>query len=620
MRMMDWHPIGPAAFAASVKRVSRHLDSLLPCFHLRRLLSFHKTHSCSRPTFCPRSERERLDAMSSLIASPLSLRTLLLSLSLSASLAAATNPYVCYANDFVDPAYTVSNANNYASSLSGAQQTIVAWAEELNSHGPWSVTDKPVLAPSGDKHDYMSWAPYSWPDCSSVHNTTALSAAEIRKTCPYVTRDGDVNPDRDIPDDFQSFFNLSDAVLYNTIASTFSTSSASTYQANAVKFIQTWFIDNSTFMNPELTYAQMELGPTGQLGTFTGVLDLRGMVKIVSGILMLRQMKASAWTSDLDNAMVAWAKKYITWLQTASTAKQAAAATNNHGTFYAGQLTALQILVGDNSGANATARGYFGGIFNGQIAANGDQPLEATRTRPYHYRNFNIAGMVTAARLLKYVDPSSNVWNSSSKAPGATIQKAVDFVMTVNPAKDADPGDESYADVVAEIYPNIAAIASTYGDPTGSYVNFLVNSGFPYTDDAFFLWDQPLASGSSSGSGGAASSSVYAAPSATGPRGAAGTATGAAVGYGTAPAGGSSGTAANAGAGSNSNSGSAAAGAGAAQGTSAADSAGSSAQGSGSGGSLGGLSGAARTTARPSASLWWTTVLLFAGLLSWRTL
>ncbi|KAF7304136.1 Chondroitin AC/alginate lyase [Mycena indigotica] len=398
----------------------------------------------------------------------------------------AANPFVQYANDFIDPGYIAGLNGKYPASLKSAQNTIVAWAEELNSHGPWSVTFKPVVAPSNDKHDYMSWAPYQWPDCSSVKNTTVLTPAEIRTTCPYVNRDGQVNPDRSIPNDFQSFFNVSDAVLYNSLASTFQAGSAGKYQANAVKYIKTWFLDEATAMNPNLKYAQMRLGPTGQLGTFTGILDLRMMAKVVSGVLILRETKAAAWTQDIDSAFVKWCKAYINWLQTAPTAQEARDAKNNHGTFFAGQFMALQVLVGDNDGAAKTGRAYFDGEFKNQIAADGDQPLEATRTHPYHYRGFNIAGMITAARLLKYADPSSNVWQTSSLAPGATIQKAVDFFMSTDPAKSGE------TDVTYEIYPNVAAVAATYGDADGKYIDFLKKSGFPYAGDAFFLWDQPL--------------------------------------------------------------------------------------------------------------------------------
>ncbi|KAJ7111341.1 alginate lyase-domain-containing protein [Mycena epipterygia] len=397
----------------------------------------------------------------------------------------ATNTFTCYANDFVDPTYAA--AGQYPSNLGGAEDTIVAWAEEMNSYGPWSVTNKPVLAPSGNKHDYMSWAPYQWPDCSGVGNKTVLTPQQMWKTCKYVFRDGQVNPDRTTINDFQSFFNLSDAILYNALASTFQNQSSSIYTQNIAKFINTWFLDANTSMNPNLNYAQMNRGPTGQTGEYTGILDLRGFAKIASGILILRKRGSSDWTADLDSQMVAWCKQYINWLQTAPTAKQAAAAKNNHGTFYVNQLAALKLIVNDTAGATTLGRGYFGGLYKGQIAANGNQPLEASRTRPYHYRNFNIAGMITNARILKYADPTSNDWNTTSN--GATIQTAMDFLMTTNPSATNE------ANVTAEIYPNVAAVAATYGDPTGKYVKFLKASGFPYDQDASFLWDQPLAGG-----------------------------------------------------------------------------------------------------------------------------
>ncbi|KAJ7700499.1 alginate lyase-domain-containing protein [Mycena rosella] len=446
---------------------------------------------------------------------------LLLATFLIAQPVAATNPFTQYANDFVNP--TIAAAGQYATNLGGAQDTIVAWANEMTSYGPWSVTNKSVLAPSGDKHDYMSWAPYQWPDCSHAGNTTVLTPEQsnirdhgprvnlsnrviVWKTCAYVFRDGQVNPDRTTINDFQSFFNLSDAVLYNALSSTFQNGSSSVYSQNVVKFVNTWFLDADTFMNPNLNYAQMERGPTGQTGDYTGVLDLRGFAKIASGILILRKSGNTDWTSDVDSQMVAWCTKYINWLETAPTAKTAAAAKNNHGTFYVNQLAAIKLLVNDTAGAMTTGRGYFGGIYKNQIAANGDQPMEASRSRPYHYRNFNIAGMITNARILKYADPTSNDWNTTSN--GSTIQTAVDFLMTTNPAATSE------TNVTAEIYPNIAAVASTYGDPTGKYVNFLNSSGFPYSQDATFLWDQPLAGGtpradaggnSSTGSGGSTS-------------------------------------------------------------------------------------------------------------------
>ncbi|KAJ7168938.1 chondroitin AC/alginate lyase [Mycena filopes] len=400
----------------------------------------------------------------------------------------ATNPFAQYAVDFPDP--NIVTAGNAPANFAGAKATVISWAERTASFGPWTVTSKPVVAPSGDKHDYMSWAPYQWPDCSNVHNTTVLSLADKWTQCNYVFRDGQVNPDRFsimayiLIQDFQSFFNLSDAVLYNSIAASLQNKSSSVYSQNVVKFIDTWFLNPDTAMNPNLNYAQMNGGPGGQTGVYTGILDLRGFAKIASGILILRKTGNTDWTSDIDDQFVAWCTKYINWLETAPTAHTAATSTNNHGTIFVNQLAGVKLIVKDTASAVNWTQNYFSGAFQGQVAANGDQPQEASRTRPWHYRNFNIAGMVTNARILAYADPTAKGWNAT--AHGATIQTTVDFLMTTDPSKTGE------ANVTAEIYPNVAAVASAYGDPDGKYVSFMKAAGFAYADEPTFLWDQPL--------------------------------------------------------------------------------------------------------------------------------
>ncbi|KAJ7130403.1 alginate lyase-domain-containing protein [Mycena epipterygia] len=392
-------------------------------------------------------------------------------------------PFTNYANDFVDPNYIVGK--NYPNTTGGAQASIVSWAEYLSSSGPWSVTNKPITAPSGNKQDYMSWAPYWWPNCTGVGNTTELTPQQIWVTCPYVNRDGQFNPDRLTINDIGAFFNLSDAVLYNALAFSFQNESSS----NAVKFVNAWFLDSQTGMNPNLNYAQMERGPQGQVGD-----DLKGFVKIISGILILRKRNCTDWTDAIDAQMIAWTQKYITWLETNNLGVDECASLkyrghNNHGSFCFNQLAALKLLVNDVPGSVNVSNTFFHGIYQGQINSTGDQPFEASRTHPYHYRNYNLGAMITNARLLKYADPASDPWNITTKA-GTTIKDALDMTMTVDPNKSGE------GDAVAEIFPNIAAVASTYGDPDGKYVQFL-KARFPeYASDADFLWDQPLAGGS----------------------------------------------------------------------------------------------------------------------------
>lgn len=80
-----------------------------------------------------------------------------------------------YANVFISPAEIL---NNSYPNTDLAKKTIFSWADVGAQSGPWSksctachqenlhtmrkiiaVTKKPFPPPSGDNHDYMSWAP-----------------------------------------------------------------------------------------------------------------------------------------------------------------------------------------------------------------------------------------------------------------------------------------------------------------------------------------------------------------------------------------------------------------------------------------------------------------------------
>jgi hypothetical protein len=56
-------------------------------------------------------------------------------------------------------------------------------AEKLLQHEPGSVMQKTAVPPSGDKHDYMSLAPYWWPNPATTHGL------------PYIRKDGETNPE-----------------------------------------------------------------------------------------------------------------------------------------------------------------------------------------------------------------------------------------------------------------------------------------------------------------------------------------------------------------------------------------------------------------------------------------
>ncbi|KIM85366.1 hypothetical protein PILCRDRAFT_817373 [Piloderma croceum F 1598] len=71
-------------------------------------------------------------------------------------------------NDWVNVNYIVQRkAATDQSTTTNAQTSIIGGASSTAMHGPWTVTNsKGVLPPSKDPHDYLSFAPYHWPDCN----------------------------------------------------------------------------------------------------------------------------------------------------------------------------------------------------------------------------------------------------------------------------------------------------------------------------------------------------------------------------------------------------------------------------------------------------------------------
>ncbi|KAI0033744.1 chondroitin AC/alginate lyase [Vararia minispora EC-137] len=383
--------------------------------------------------------------------------------------------YSTYINTFVDPKYLLQGKFNNATSA--AQEIIVQWADMLASQGPWSVTtSKNISAPSGDMHDYLSWAPYYWPDCANAGNTTELTPEQIWTTCRYVDHDGEFNPDVRWVNNTGAFGAMADAVLYNTIA--WRITGKDSYASNAASYINTWFLEESTAMNPNLNYAQMIRGPNSTTGEHTGILDLKCMTKVLTGILTLRGASSSAWTSNMDTAMVNWTTSYISWMETNKLALEEASATNNHGSFYFTQLASLYLIVGNTAAAQDVTSTYFSGIYQNQISAGGEQPLEAVRTRPYHYRCYNLVAMMTNAELAAYT--GSDQWNTPT-ANGSTIKHALDFTMGVPPG-----GDEP-----SELWLPVATGATVYGNANDFYGLFLYGKDPQFGEDPYYFWNRP---------------------------------------------------------------------------------------------------------------------------------
>ncbi len=130
------------------------------------------------------------------------------------------------------------------------------------------VTAKTALPPSGDKHDYMSQAPYFWKNPNT------------KDGLPYVRKDGERNPEiKNFPD--HDSMDLLGATI-ERLATAYYFTGKEEYAARSTELLRMWFLDPKTLMHPNLEYAQAVPGVNDGRGT--GILESRALTRVVDGI------------------------------------------------------------------------------------------------------------------------------------------------------------------------------------------------------------------------------------------------------------------------------------------------------------------------------------------------
>ena len=332
------------------------------------------------------------------------------------------------------------------SSLTAAYVRLLAEAKVALTAGPWSVTDKSRPAPSGDKHDYMSFGPYWWPDPTKPDGL------------PYIRRDGQVNPgSRGAESNSPSFQRMASAVSTLALAHYFGDDEA--YAQRATVLLRRWFVDTATRMNPNLRFGQAVPGVTDGRGI--GLIDTRELSSIVDAIALLRL--SSAWTAADERAMQEWARAFLQWMITSPQGRDEAKATNNHGTWYDVQVVSLAQFVGDTATAARTLREHSLDRVEAQITADGRQPRELERTRSFSYSMFNLEAFTRLAELARW--SGVDLWHHAGPSGGG-IGAALRAVAPYTDSTRRWPGAQITPPDPIELVPSLRRAGLALNDPT----------------------------------------------------------------------------------------------------------------------------------------------------------
>jgi len=296
-------------------------------------------------------------------------------------------------------------ANNV--NLIPAYKKLLADAEKALQFKTVSVMEKANTPPSGDKHDYMSIAPYFWPDPSKPGGV------------PYMNKDGQINPEVNEYKDKIYLLAVCDNV--STLALAWYFSGDARYADHAEKLMRVWFLDTATRMNPNLNFAQAVKGR--QTGRGYGLIDTRHFVRLIDAIGLLGN--SSHWTQKDQQGMKEWFAEFLNWMQTSKNGLAEMHTLNNHRVWYDEQRLSYALFTGNITLAKEVVTNAKEQL-DKQMASDGSFPLEMKRTISLHYTVFVLDPFFTTADLAKNV--GIDFWNYVSPS-GKSLKKGFEAVL-----------------------------------------------------------------------------------------------------------------------------------------------------------------------------------------------
>lgn len=281
-------------------------------------------------------------------------------------------------------------------------------ADSLLKTRPSSVVEKKLTPPSGDKHDYLSLAPYFWPDQSKPDGK------------PYLRRDGKVNPEsRNNSSDHHRMTKTLSAI--DTLSRAFQETDNEAYAKKAAEFLNTWFLDPKTRMNPNLNFAQ---GVPGKVdGRCFGIIE--GRVFIKAGYASTKILKSPAWSEVQHEGIKKWLAAYLDWLLTSKLGQEEGATLNNHASGYDVQVTEIAWFLGNKALVKKVTEEAKEKRIAAQIQPNGSQPHELKRTKSLGYCALNLSFLFDLADIATKVDV--DLWHYESE-DGRSLKKALEFL------------------------------------------------------------------------------------------------------------------------------------------------------------------------------------------------
>jgi len=256
------------------------------------------------------------------------------------------------------------------------------------NQGPWSVMDKDdaQIAPSGNKHDFVSYSEYYWKNANG----------ELE------WRDGQVNKAM-ITKDIDGLYKMWSAVRILGTAGYLLDEPR--FSERASFLLRHWFLDPKYCMTPHLKYAA---GIPGRVvghkeerieGRGEGLHRMKELPRVLDTVALLET--TSCWTKADRDGFRAWLRAYVKWGTESELGMHERNAVNNHGVYYIAHMLACALYLDDKPlAAELIEKDYKERLIK-QIEPDGALPAEYERTRPFHYTVYTLQGFGLLAELAR---------------------------------------------------------------------------------------------------------------------------------------------------------------------------------------------------------------------------
>jgi Alginate lyase len=275
--------------------------------------------------------------------------------------------------------------------------------EEANS-----VMDKKQIPPSGDKHDFLSLAPFHWPDDTKPNGT------------PYIYRDGQLNPEASAVPDRENLGKMIGRVKILSVAYYYT--GVTVYANKTSELLRTWFINNDTRMNPSLQYSEVITGKNN--GTRSGIIAANYFPMVLDAIRLIED--SPAWTKEDQRAIEIWFDEYLEWLLHSNFGNKESKQLNNHGTWFDVQAASIAMFLNRTEITRDILENNMNKLISEKIRPDGAQPFELNRHTSLNYHIFNLLGFFNIAKVGGNI--GIDLWNYETPE-GSGLKKALDYLL-----------------------------------------------------------------------------------------------------------------------------------------------------------------------------------------------